>query len=555
MKCTHCSAKMPDKGVICPACGKHEAPEGFALDEASGLYKIMAQGTDSETGEPISIVTWFDPATGKYVQDVTTAEKQPDREAQPEPRAQPDIQLKPGTYAKQAEPFHPEIEYKPKLPIKKKKHAGLAVLLVLLAVAGLAVAGLAVAGSYYLGSNFGQTLDFLQNQLVTEDVTTPPPGADIPAFAPVEPTAPVMEAPEEMEEPGGGEEDDLPEPQEQERIPLQVSRVNYYNDFAVVNPFYTRAAQDQNYVWFLPAGDIHPFTQLNDLMCADPDRPEPLPAPNLWPGSGSIYSFVLYNDGIVVCAKRPDIEGYGFYRADKAGIDEPKLLFERNEPAYMRVYNGAVYALFPNGKQLVEFHPESGGPPRTTNMPIEALNGLFAEYLPDFSIVDGYIYYGLSYRNGQNVEYERRSLETAEKISAFSPSTLGETWTVHPVWDTDGNVYYGRYDYDAGTYFVKTAKPDGVVLEIARFGIRRGIPSFLAGVGFKSLVAEIDERLYARKSFGTLDREHESMLASRPYAATRDYLVADDGLYRLSDFGFIAFEQGNDAGPSGPDGI
>jgi len=510
----HCKTEMPDKTVICPACGKSGVPEGFALDGASGLYKITAQGSDGETGEPIHIITWFDPATGKYAQDITPTQKQPGAEAKPES------------------------------PPKKKKHTALAVVLVVLIVAGILA-----AGSHYLDFHVAEAIGFLQGRLVTEDVTTPPGGADIPAFAPVSPTAPVMEATGELEAPGDEEEDENPEDQEEERIPLQVSRVNFYNAFANVNPFYTRAAQDQNYVWFLPAGDIHPFTQRTDLMYVNPDNPEPLPVPNLWPGTGSIYSFVLFNDGIVVCAKRPEIEGYGFYRADKAGMDEPELLFTKNEPAYMKVYRGAVYALFPNEKQLTEFDPESGNAPRIRNMPIESLNGLFAEYLPEFSIVDGYIYYGLSYRNGQNIEYERRALNLAEKISAFSPSTLGETWTVGPVWDTDGGVYYGRYDYDAGTYAVKTAKPDGTVSEIARFEISRGIPPLLAGVGFKSLVAEIDGRTYSRKSFGTLEPEQEAVLHSRPYAVTRDYMIAGDGLYRLSDLSFIAFEVSGEEDP------
>jgi len=512
MKCIHCKSDMPAKSsestAICPACGKYSAPEGFVLDAASGLYKITAQGSDSKTGEPISIVTWLDPATGKYAQDITPAEKQADAEAGPKPP-----------------------------PAKKKRPVSFFAV----QLATVAVIALFAAGFHYFGYNIGQTFAFLQSQFVTQDVTALPQGADIPAFLPVEPTAPVMEASQELEAPEAGEDDAQAEDQAEERIPLQASRVNFYNVFANVNPFYTRAAQDQNYVWFLPAGDIHPFAQLTDLMYVDPDNPEPLPVPNLWPGESSVYSFVLFNDGVVVCAKRPDAEGYGFYLSDKAGIDEPELLFAKNEPAYMVVYREAVYALFPDAKQLVEFDPENGGRAKTISMPIESINGLFAEYLPEFSIVDGYIYYGLSYRNGQNIEYERRSLDTAEKISAFSPSTLGEIWTVNPVWDTDGNVYYGRYDFDAGTYSVKTAKPDGVVSEIARFRISRGIPPLLAGVGFKSLVAETGERTYSRKSFGTLEQEQEAIFSSRPYAATRDYLIADGGLYKLSDLGFISY--------------
>lgn len=55
---------------------KYAPPEGYTLDESSGMYFSSALGTDPKTGVPVQWVTWFDANTCKYLQHTYLAEQQ-----------------------------------------------------------------------------------------------------------------------------------------------------------------------------------------------------------------------------------------------------------------------------------------------------------------------------------------------------------------------------------------------------------------------------------------------------------------------------------------------
>ena len=73
MICPNCSNSIPDDSSFCVNCGSavtaYPPPEGFSLDQNSGLYYNSVEGNDLTTGKNGRWVTWFCPNTGEYKQN------------------------------------------------------------------------------------------------------------------------------------------------------------------------------------------------------------------------------------------------------------------------------------------------------------------------------------------------------------------------------------------------------------------------------------------------------------------------------------------------------
>lgn len=79
MDCPKCGAPLPEDLGSCGQCGapapNYSAPEGFAYDEASGLYYQDFLETEPGSSTLLRIVTWYSPQTGRYERTVYPAEE------------------------------------------------------------------------------------------------------------------------------------------------------------------------------------------------------------------------------------------------------------------------------------------------------------------------------------------------------------------------------------------------------------------------------------------------------------------------------------------------
>lgn len=419
----------------------------------------------------------------------------------------------------------PPLEYE-EVPEPKKKHTGAIVTtIVLLLLVGLGGAG------YYFGY-YDKLMTFVKSTEI-HNVTTPPQGAVIPEFAPVDPSEIHAAQPEP--------EEDLTEPDDFE-VPAQSdvvtsdSAIDYDSAPANLSVFSTRAMQDEDYIYFLPVTAGNNSTA--DLMRVPVGGSKPEYIPDCFPQTASVYSFTLLDGDIVVCAQKPETSVYGFYTIPKNG-GAAKFLFEQASPALIEQYDGRLFMLFAAESRLGIFDPKNDSQPAFIDMRTESPEPV--AFIPEFSVKHSYLYYGLSYSGGERVDYMRRSLYTGETSPVLGSSLLNESWTVNPVWDGSGGAYYGQYDRINGYYSLKSYKTGGSPESLFSYTFPAtvdSLPPVLVPMGGNSFVAMSQPdtlRLYSLDN--SVAVKESTLQGGRPYAATQNYLISQDGIYTVSDTG------------------
>lgn len=127
-----------------------QIPDGFVYNPSNGLYYSQIDNVD-EKGNPIIIVTWYNPGNGQYSQEIINAAGQPVNEAQQPLQQNSQYQgqqyLQNGQYA---QPVQGNYGY-PK-PVKKKSKGFLILMIVCLVILIGSVSLLVI---YLSGSNEG----------------------------------------------------------------------------------------------------------------------------------------------------------------------------------------------------------------------------------------------------------------------------------------------------------------------------------------------------------------------------------------------------------------
>lgn len=417
----------------------------------------------------------------------------------------------------------------PKIIVKKqpkKRYRGVIVVAVLIIFAGLGAAA-------YSFDIFGEVIGF--KGLRIENVTELPVDANPPAFVPLDPAefAEVIEdalvvVPDEtgLEFPAKGGN----------AAEAAAASKNYYTQTPNISKFYTHAAQDESYIYFLKYKST--ADKLTDLMRMKISNGKTEPVPNANETSESIYSFTLFKKNIITCEFKRNTQTYAFYRVPKA-FEDAQLLFEQDSPAFMNVHDNKIFMLFALSQKLGVFDPETDTQPAFIDMSIDDEN---ARYLPEFSVMNGYIYYGVLYGEGERMEYLRRSLYTGEVVTMLDSNELGGAQIWNPCWDGEGVAYYGEFEPETGIYSLIALKNGDSPETLCSFGFGGMIsPPVTLNDGF--LVAAASPDTLCKYGKGDFLLELETAVPSLPYAVTKDFLIAPDGIYRIHDFSFIPLDK------------
>lgn len=417
----------------------------------------------------------------------------------------------------------------------KKSRKGIFVLATLIIFAGLG------AAAYSLGV-FGNVIGLGLSGM--ENVTEPPENAEIPVFIPLDPA-----------EFADAVEDELVVVPDETGLELSdgentaetaaVSR-NYYTQVPNVSEFYANAAQDESYIYFLKGGGstgVH-----SDLMRMKISNGKTEPVPNANEVSMRIYSFALWRQNIITCEFNSEKNGFAFYRVPKSGEDA-QLLFEHASYAIMNAYDNKIFMLFSKEGKLGIFDPETDTQPAFIDLLSDKTDTVCQ---PEFSVVDGYLYYGVMY-DGENPEnrymrYLRRSLYTGEETVLLDSGEYGLHEIIYPCWDSAGNAYYKKDSYDesdSGTGDLTVQKSGGPP------------ESFRIDGQYMTLLAITDEYLIAIPTHTIMESKYvlqkyslddftlqlEAEIGRVPYSITKDYLISVDGVHKIFDFSFTAFDK------------
>lgn len=416
-----------------------------------------------------------------------------------------------------------ETELKVKLVKKKNRKGGVAVLAVVVVLAGIG------AAAYRLGA-FGDMAGLGFEGLGIENVTGPPEGAEIPQFSPIDPA-------EFLSDPNGDfivvpDETGLELPTFESAPQLAPEPQNFYTQTPNVSGFFTRAAQDESYVYFLQGPAAGKYG-LYDLMRMRTSTGKAELMPNANENSKSIYSFTLLGQNIITCEHRESTDTFAFYRVPKSGEDA-QLLFETDSPAFMNVHDNKIFMLFVEEQTFGVFDIKTDTQPSYISLKLEDDT---AHYLPQFSVINGYLYFGIWYDEGESMSYLRRSLYTGETVTLLSSGAGDAIW--NPCWDNEGNAYYAQFDSDAMEFSFAAYKSGGEPQLISTFDFDGTWPLITLKDAFIVAAASREElRQYGRDDFSV---ELEAAADELPFAATKDFLVAHDGVYRLFDLEFIPF--------------
>lgn len=413
-----------------------------------------------------------------------------------------------------------EISYSP--PKRKKSRKGVIALAVLIILAG------AAASAYSFGI-LGGIISY--GSLRMKNITEPPVGAELPVFSPADPAEYTVTTSDELEvvpDETGLESPDMDEISAETPLILR----NHYTQTLNVSRFYTDAAQDESYVYYLKSPSAG--GKFSDLMRMKILNGKSEPVPNANEVNERIYSFTLFGRNIITCEYRNESGTYAFFRVPKSGEDA-QMLFEYDSPAYMNVHDNKIFMLFASSRKLGIFDPETDTQPALIELgEIED----DVECLPTFSVMNGYLYYGISYNGGKSTRYLRRSLYTGETAIMLDSGVSDNIAILNPCWDEEGGAYYAQFDPDTKAYSLIARKSEGSPEILSSFD--------LDGEDFP-LIALKDEFVIAMAASGTLCKyerddftiELDAETQNYPYAVTKDYLITADGIYRISDFSLI----------------
>lgn len=422
-------------------------------------------------------------------------------------------------------PAKAETELKVTLVKKKNRKGGVIALVAVVVLAGIG------AAAYGLGI-FGDVSGIGFEGLGIKNITEPPEGAEIPEFSPIDPAEFLTASISNGDYIVVPDETGLELPPNENGARVTPEPQNFYPQTPNVSSFFTRAAQDESYVYFLqdPPSDKY---ELYDLMRMRISTGKTEPMPNANENSKSIYSFTLLEQNIITCEYRQDTDTFAFYRVPKSGEDA-QLLFDSASPAFMNVHDNKIFMLFVEEKRLGVFDLKTDTQPSFISLELEDNT---AHCLPRFSVINGYLYYGIWRDEGESMAYLRRSLYTGETVTLLSSEPGGAIW--NPCWDNEGNAYYAQYDSEAMEFGLATRKSGGESALISSFDFDGAWPLIAFKDEYIVAAAPRGEiRQYDRADFSI---ELESVAEELPFAATKDFLVATDGVYRLFDFGFIPF--------------
>lgn len=409
---------------------------------------------------------------------------------------------------------------------RKKRRRGL-VTFVILAV-------FAVLGTIAFGLELLNAPQIQQLQNATEL----PEGAVVPVFTPINPTEFLAAASDELivvpDETGL----ELP-PDNEMSASAPVTPQNHYVQTPNVSEFYARAAQDESYVYFLKRVPSADKFGLNDLMRMKISNGKTEPVTNANEISGSIYSFTLWGQNMITCEFNRNTKTFAFYRVPKT-FEDAQLLFEQDFPALMNVYDNKIFMFFSASQKLGVFDPETDKQPSFIDMSLGNEN---ESYLPEFSVVNGYLYYGIWYSEDEHAEYFRRSLFTGETVMLLASNGGDGSRILNLCWDEVGNAYYWLLEHETDTFIYSLA----VVKNEAASEILSTFESYDGNIS--PTVALKDEFLVVASVPGAIykyDRydyslELEAAVKEPPYAVTKDFLIAPDGIYRIFDLNFTSF--------------
>lgn len=417
-----------------------------------------------------------------------------------------------------------QTEFKVQVVRKKSRAGGIMVLATLIAVAGFSASVYMLEASESTSGLAG---------LGVQNITDIPQGAVVPAFRPIDP----------LEFTAAHDDDSITVPDETGlELPAfghgpQVApeRINYTIQQPHVSAFFARAAQDETYVYFLQ-DPVATTYSLYNLKRANPSTGKTEPAINS--SSQNIYSFALYGYNIITCEYKPATDSFAFYRNPKSG-EHAQMLFETASPAYMNVFDDKLFLLFVEEQALGVFDFAADTEP--SYIALEPLAET-THYFPQFSVINGYLYYGVWHdtdADGQaQQDYFRRSLYTGETIMLLNAEYGNSIW--NPCWDADGTAYYLQHDAEAMEFNIAAIKDGGSPQIISAVNHNQNWPQLLA---FKDefLIAALPTDILRQYALTDFSIKLEVAVESQPFAVTKDYLVTNDGLYRLFDFGFISY--------------
>lgn len=503
-------------------------PAGYAFDPNRGLYYQSVIGTDPQTGAPVQLVTYYNPATGEY-----TRESYP--LPQPEPPPAPPTEEAP-TATK------PPLANPP--PGGKKKLIAAAAVVVVLAGLAFTTWKLEWYRSLPFFSSSSSAGELEPHAMPGGVETGTLEENDLPTFAPydaaaVEDDTAEQEATREEEE-RQQREQEAAEAREREVAQLSTGSGQWY-DFPHSSRFYMRVQEDEQHIYMLqPTLDDY---YRGNLYRMDKDGSNIQKINRFANGSYELTGFTLLDDMIYfgISVDPGDFGGRSaYYRVPKSGGNAEFLFIQ--EASYMQSYEGSIYLMFPTQLSLGVYTPGSDRLPRLIQLVDweESELGAPPAYLSgSFGLYDGWLYYGDSWELA--CTHYRTSLDTREIQLLSSDAMLGQSLVMDVVYDGD-MAYYCQLDFDQGTgeeafhlrrtrlnsgerseSFCDTPPENAGQFETAPVIARAG-NCWIYQSGARYMVAPLDDIYNAEELFATY---------ATPYGISRDWFFFIGEIYNL----------------------